>query len=568
MVAINLRIHPCIKLKTAFPLLLLFFHFTPTVAQEVPILERKVDIVSNNERTDVFLKRLSQEARCIFSYSSSALDVSRTVSGSFSNQSLREVLEVVFDGEVAIKQKGVYVILSPKPTSEKEVVFSGYVVDEITGEGILDATVYDPITLKSSTTDEFGFFKLSLKNPNMDSVRLVISKKAYSDTLLVKDNRNRFQKIRLETPQIDLDEVGSTLAKPMKNFWAWTKNSVGFTNLENVSDTIHRQIQVSFLPFIGTNRKISGNVVNGYSLNLLGGFSGGTEKFELGGLFNLNKHDVQYVQLAGLFNQVGGTFRGVQLAGLANATLGNISGVQLAGLSNFTTGFTAGVQLSGLMNIATKDVRGVQVAGIANYAHKNLKGSQIAGILNVGRNVNGMQIGLFNYADSIHGISIGLISFVRKGYHQVEVGADEVLPLNISLRIGTRGFYNMVFAGVRPEISDSTTWAFGYGIGTSPRLGKKLFLNFELSSSQMNKANVAAINLVNKAYLGFEYQLVKGIGIYFGPSINWRVYDANFQNHPNLFTYSNPRIREEGTLPDQRFATQMWFGGRAGFRFF
>ncbi|WP_373520147.1 hypothetical protein [Aquiflexum sp.] len=549
-------------------LILVVSIMVPVIAQDLLILEKKINITANNERLDQFLKRLSQEAGCIFSYSPSAIDVTKNVSGVFSNQPLREVLENVFTGEVEIKQKGVYVILSPKPSPNNEVVVSGYVVDENTGKGIRNVTVYDPITLKSSNTDEFGFFELTVKNPSLDEIKLVINKKDYSDTLVVKNKKNPFQKILLKTSEVDFGEVGKAVAKPMKDFWFWTKNSVGFTNLENVSDTIHRNFQMSLLPFVGTNRKLSGNVVNDYSLNILGGFSGGTNKLELGGWFNLNKGNVQFVQMAGLFNQVGGSVKGVQVAGLANGSLGNVEAVQMAGLINFTTGNVNGVQMAGLLNIATKEVEGVQMAGLANYSHRNLEGTQISGLLNVGRNIRGTQIGLINYADSIKGVPIGLISFVRKGYHQVEVGADEVLPINISLKTGTRSFYNMIFAGVRPEMADSTTWAFGYGVGTSPRLGKKLFLNLEVSSSQLIKGNVEALNLVNKAYVGLEYQIVKGFGIYLGPSLNWRVYDSSFTRHPDLFTYSNPPIRNENSLPTNNISSQLWIGGRAGLRFF
>lgn len=535
-------------------------------AQEVPILERKVSINTSNERIDSILKRLSQEAGCIFSYSSSALQVNKTVTSHFTNRPLREVLEVIFEGKVQLKEKGVYVIMTPKPAAQNETVISGYVVDAA-GQGIRDATVYDPITLKSSITDQFGYFQLEVKNPATENFELIINKKAFSDTMLMKE-KNSFQKIFLKAEEVDLSEVGKSLSNSAKNVWAWTKKSAGFTNLENVPDTIHRDFQFSFLPFIGTNRKLSGSVINDYSFNLWGGFSGGTAKAEIGGLFNINRGDVRSVQLAGLFNQVGGKVNGIQMAGLINSTLDSVNAVQAAGLINFTTGNVKGVQLAGLVNIAGSNLQGTQIAGIANYAHREVQGAQISGVLNIGRNVQGTQIGLFNYADSISGVPIGLISFVRKGYHKVEIGTDEVLPINISLRTGTRGFYNMIFAGVRPEAADSTTWAFGYGIGTSPRLGKKTYLNIELSTEQLNKGNVLAMNLINRAYLGFDYQLSKGFGIFAGPTLNWRVYDTSYTDHPDLFTYIEPKTVSENQSFADNIGSQLWFGFRGGIRFF
>ncbi|WP_373396777.1 hypothetical protein V8V91_18955 [Algoriphagus halophilus] len=225
----------------------------------------------------------------------------------------------------------------------------------------------------------------------------------------------------------------------MKNFWAWTSNSVGFTNLENVQDTLSRGFQASFVPFIGTNRKISGSVVNNFSLNILGGFSGGTNKAEIGGLFNINRRNVQYFQAAGLFNQVGGSVKGFQVAGLTNINLEAVTGFQAAGIGNFSSGPVSGVQAAGVLNIVTSDLKGVQLAGVTNYTHHDVEGGQISTVLNIAKNVQGFQLGLFNYSDSTSGTPIGLISFVRKGYHKVEIGVDEMLPLNISLRTAPEG---------------------------------------------------------------------------------------------------------------------------------
>lgn len=553
---------------TLFILGWLLLPVVSTKAQQRPILEKKVTFSANNEPLEIFLRRLSQSAGSVFSYSSSAIDVNKKVTGNFSDQPLREVLELVFKGNVDIKQKGVYIILTPKPNNQKEVVISGYVVDETTGKAVRDVTVYDPITLKSSLTDEYGYFYLTVKNPALEEMQLVINRKDYTDTVLVDQKFSTFKKIKLKSQDIDLEELGQNIAEPFKDFWVWTKKSVGFTNLENMQDTIHRRFQVSLLPFIGTNRKLSGSVVNDYSINIFGGFSAGTDKLELGGLFNLDRGNVKSIQAAGLFNQVSGTVKGLQMAGLANAVKDSVDGVQLAGLTNFNTGNASGLQMAGLINLGTKSFKGMQAAGISNFSYLDVDGVQLAGVINVGRNVKGTQIGLFNYADSIRGVQIGLINFVWNGYHQVEFGADEMLPLNISLRSGTRSFYTMLFAGLRTDSSELPVWAFGYGIGSAPALGKKTFLNIELSSQQLNKGTVDALNLVNRFYIGLEYRLAKKIGIYAGPSLNLRVYDSSFTDHPALFTYSNPRIISESNYPSDNISTQLWIGGRAGLRFF
>ncbi|GMQ30906.1 hypothetical protein [Algoriphagus confluentis] len=518
-------------------------------AQEVPFLEKKLTVSFDQEPVESVLKKLEQEAACRFSYSPSVLEVKRNFSGNFENRPLREVLETVFSGEVQFKTKGNYVILTPKPKKE-EVVISGYVVDE-KGQGIRNATIYDPITLKSSTTDQFGYFELEVKNPAEENFQLIVNKKNYSDTLLL-ERKSAFQKIRLKADEIDWQKLGKSVSESAKEVWFWTKDSKGVRNSQNLDSTLSRKVQFTLVPFVGSNKKISGAVVNDFSFNLIGGYSGGTRVAELGGVFNIDRGNVSWVQLAGLYNQVGGQTRGIQWSGLVNMALDSVKAFQAAGLINLTT----------------ESLQGVQAAGFINYAHQDVQGVQMSAFLNRGRKVSGLQLGLVNVADSLSGVSLGLINWVRNGYRTLEFGANEMLPLNLSFRSGTRRLYNFFQAGFRPESLDTPTWSFGYGIGTSPRLGKNSFLNLELSADQISNGSVQALNLVSKAYAGIEFRLQKNFGLFAGPTLNWRRYDTGFSGHPELFSYTDPSIFHESENAERGLASQLWMGFRAGFRFF
>jgi hypothetical protein len=351
---------------------------------------------------------------------------------------------------------------------------------------------------------------------------------------------------------------------------------------KDLSDTISRQFQFSFVPFVGTNGMNSGEIINDYSVNLLGGYSAGTTKLEMAGLFNVNRSEMNGVQLAGLFNQVGGKVDGVQLAGLINSNLDSVkNAVQLAGGMNFTTGPVDGVQVAGVANFSPKKVDGVQVAGVANFTASDLEGTQVAGVLNFAAHnvrgsqvgllnfankVKGFQLGLINYSDSISGIPIGFLSFVRAGYHTLEFSVNEIVPINLAFRTGKREFYNIFFAGIRPEWDDQVTWTFGYGLGTSPRLGKKIFLNVEVSSEQLSQGSVRALNLINRGYLGAEFQVTKQFAVFAGPTVNFRVYDTSYAFHPELFTYTNMTVHNDVYHPED-LGSQLWFGFKAGFRF-
>ncbi|MBA4058692.1 MAG: hypothetical protein C0490_28505, partial [Marivirga sp.] len=349
----------------------------------------------------------------------------------------------------------------------------------------------------------------------------------------------------------------------------------------------------SFLPFIGTNHKLSGNVINDYSFNIFGGYSRGIRKFEVGGLFNLVREDVEGTQLAGLFNAVGGETsgfqlaglanlnldtvrgaqfaglinlnwnstekfsgaglinfthqgsRGVHLAGLANITLGEQDGAHLAGLFNFSTkasgpaqvsglfnfagGSVKGVQASGLLNFAGNDVRGAQVAGLLNVASHKITGAQVSGLFNYATKVKGAQIGVINIADSIKGVPFGFFSFVLKGYHQIEVSADEIFYTNLAFRTGVRQFYNIFTVGAKPSSfkQDETFWSFGYGIGTAPRLTRWLSLNIDLTANQLLSGNkIDEVNMLNKVYVGAEFRPAKKIAFIVGVTLNGYVTDT------------------------------------------
>lgn len=563
----------------------------------VPPLEKVVTLTFQHERTDEVLKRISLQMNVVFSYSSSAFDSQKSVTHTFTNKTIREVLEFLFEGTVQYKQKNNYIILTKG--SSDGIVVSGYVIDESTGQKLKEVSVYDPISLKSTVTDEFGFFQLEVPKPTKEEIQLAVKRSNYTDTtVLVPSKRSSFQNISLNIDEEKWKALSDSLDSKITKLWSWTKQSVQRINMQNIRDTINRRWQVSFVPFLGTNHKMSGNVVNDYSLNILGGYSGGVRKAEVGGLFNINSGAVQYAQFAGLFNLNGGKTEGVQAAGLFNMNLDSVKGaqfaglvnfnqyasegVQLAGLINFNIGTYDGPQFAGLFNIVTADITGAQLAGLFNIAPKTtegaqvaglfnigneVKGSQVAGLINAAKKIHGTQVAFLNFADSVQGVPVGFLSFVNKGYHKIELASDEIFPVNVSFRTGVREFYNILTAGMRPEKADTVTWSFGYGVGVAPRLSKRLFLNIDVTSNQLVKGNVEALNMLNKLYLGFDFQLAKRLSITAGGTLNLRVYDVDFTDHAKLFTYYTPSIVNEGTF-SRNTDYQVWWGAKVGVRFF
>jgi hypothetical protein len=564
--------------------------------QKIPPLERVISISVAEEPLGEVLKKISQQGGFSFSYSSKIFDTKRIVTLSVTNKTVRETMELIFHGGVQYKQKSNYVIITR--ASADEVLVSGYIVDEATGKRLKEVSIYDPVSLRSAVTDEYGFFEMPIEKPSAEQLKLAIKKSNYTDTLVVVPaRRSSFQNISLNFESEKWKAFTDSVNSKMNRLWMWTKRSVASINLQNIRDTLHRTWQVSFLPFIGTNHTMSGNVVNDYSLNILGGFSGGTAVAEFGGLFNIDRGHVHHAQVAGIFNVNGGKTNGIQFAGMINATLDSVYAIQAAGLINANQAYSKGVQLAGISNVNLDSYHGPQLAGLFNFTLRKLEGAQVAGLfnvavgtahgaqvaglfnveagtihgaqvsslLNMAWTVEGTQVGFLNVTDSITGIPVGFLSFVNKGYHSVELSADEIFPVNVALRTGVRKFYNIVTAGVLPERADTTTWYFGYGVGTLPKLTKRLSLNIDLTANQVVKGNVEKLNLVNKLYLGVDYRVRKKFSLTAGATVNVRVFDAKFTNYPELFYAYKPTLLMD--YNDSLTGVQMWWGGKIGLRF-
>lgn len=598
-----------------------------------PVLERIVTVTLEKEKIDNALKKISQLGNFTFSYNPNILDPAKTVSATYSSMTVRKILDELFGGAIQYKVHGNYVILTKATTAVSESrSYSGYIVDESTGERLKNVSVYDPISLSSTVTDASGYFQIKIDKAPAD-LFLSINRQNYTDTLVVVSNeKSGLIKIPLKVHKEKIVTLADSVEEQLKRFWKTKVLAPQTFNIENISDTLYRKSQISVLPFIGTNHTLSGNIINDYSFNIFGGYSRGVRKFELGGLFNIVLGDVKGTQIAGMFNAVGGQATGFQLAGFSNVGLDSVKGTQIAGLVNFnwsstqkfsvaglinfthgdshgahlaglgnmTLGIQDGAHLAGLFNFSTTDVRsfqgsgivnfavgavsgaqvslmnyggkeihGAQFAGLVNLAPRKITGLQLSGLLNYATNVHGMQMGLINIADSVKGVQLGLFSFFMKGYHKIELSADEIFYANVAFRTGARQFYNIFTVGAKPDSfkEEQTQWTFGYGIGTSPRLTNRLSINIDLTANQVVEGNkIEAINLLNKLYIGIEFEPVKKIAFTAGVTLNGYVTDTTYTQYPELFTDYMPEITYDHTYSND-YNLKMWWGGKVGFRF-
>jgi len=169
----------------------------------------------------------------------------------------------------------------------------------------------------------------------------------------------------------------------------------------------YRKFRVTLFPPLSTNGIDAPNYTARYSFNLLAGYHGGLQGFEIGPL-NINRHYTRGVQL-GVLNISGGEMSVFQFSGLGSITKNNATGIQVSGIGNLSGGSTTGIQVAGIFNAAGSNITGIQSAGLLNISGSGIQGIQSAGIGNIVRgNSQGVQVaGVFNAAsDHVQGILV------------------------------------------------------------------------------------------------------------------------------------------------------------------
>ncbi len=588
------------------------------------ILSKNITIDVSRQRLDNVLEILSNKGDFYFSYNSKIVNKDSLVSLNVRNKSVREILNLLFNASFEFRESGNYVIIrkapirvtmvaKKSPEEEKAYFVSGYVYNEQSGAALNDASVYEKAQLVSAITNELGYFKLKLKGGKLNTVTLFVSKESYEDDSIaieprhnqeltitmmpverpedrvtvapddyltpdsVKDTKSEIDTAAIKTsPAVDSATVEKT---GMGRFILSSKQRLQSLNLKDFFAT--RPFQISLVPGLGSHGKMSGQVINNFSLNVLGGYTAGTNGVEIGGIFNIDKKEVKYFQAAGVFNIVGGRVDGVQIAGVNNTVLNATSGFQVAGVNNHVSGKYAGFQLSGVYNHVADSVNGLQLAGVANFAGRKLsgvqlagvanvsnvetKGVQIAGVFNYSKHLKGLQIALINVADTSDGFSIGLINIVVKGYHKLSIYANEVVNVNAAFKSGNSKLYSILQAGVNAGDSNRI-YAVGYGLGSELYLNKKktISLNPELSAQYLYLGSLDYTNILNRFHVNFTVKLGKYVSLFAGPA--YSLYYSNQQSGIKGYRFPIPSSGYNTTRINSQLTG--WFGWNAGINLF
>lgn len=582
------------------------------------ILNREIYANIRQQRLDDALSIISNIAEFNFSYNSNIIKRDSLVNLTAGYYTIREALTQLLGSGYEYKESGNYIILrlvaikltsivQQSPGTDNNIVITGYIVNGETGEKISNASIYEPLHLVSSLSDAQGKFSIKLKSRHR-SASLSVSKDFFEDTTVtirpaynmqleialipvvnanIQSTSGIYQTTgdgleipRLDTGNIpDIERQRAVEQTRLARLFLTAKQKAQSLNIRDFFT--EKSIQVSIVPGLSTNGNMSSQVISKFSFNVLGGYTGGVEVAELGGIFNINRKNTQFVQAAGVFNLTGGNAKGVQVAGVHNTVLQQMNGIQVGGVSNHVKSNVTGAQIAGVSNITGHDVNGLQLAGVSNHNKGRLKGMQLSGvgnfnkkevdgiqlsgIVNYTRKLNGVQIGLINIADSSDGYSIGLINIVLKGYHKLSIYTNETTNMNIAFKTGSSKLYSILQAGTNAGNKNGKLYTAGYGLGTDIKLLPWLSVSPELSASLAYLGEWEYTNLLNRFNLQFNAGIGKKISLFAGPAFT--LYYSN--QTAAVDGYKNPAIysaAKRNMFNNNRLSG--WIGWNAGINLF
>jgi hypothetical protein len=509
------------------------------------------------------LEKISDKQNFSFAYNNNTIPADSLVEVSGYRGTVYNLLEKLLGDNYEYKEVPGYVVLrnaSGRLSMSAEIdreagmltLIKGYVNDATNQRALSKVSVFEANLLVSTVTDERGYFELRVKNWD-GPVLLTARKESFRDTSLhmlsgvVVTGKSKTQKYRYY-PNNGSDGVEHNR---FARLFIGSKQLIQSLNIGNFFAS--RPYQISVIPGLSSHGLYNSQIIDHFSMNLLGGYTAGINGFEAGGLFNINRGDVQYFQAAGIFNIVGGSAKGVQFAGIYNRVLKGTSGFQVAGLANNTTDFTGGVQFAGLINKGErangalqiaglanmyKKSNGINIAGLANLAREN-SNIQVAGLMNEGgtqtnfqlsalvnhaRAVRGTQIGLINIADSSD-YPVGIINWVKHGEKTIALETDETYFTQLNLRTGGRVLYSLLGVGYKPG-NDDRKYELNLGLGAHLFSSGRFNLSTELTSNLITGFKKGTYQRNSLKVLP-AFKLYRHIRLFAGPSLTVSSPDEN-----------------------------------------
>ncbi|QGK75393.1 STN domain-containing protein [Flavobacterium sp. SLB02] len=558
------------------------------------MLDTPMSVQADKKPLGSILGVMEQKGNFRFAYYSKLVAKDSLVSIHADESTIKEVLDQLLKNRYEYKESKGFIILRYAPLElalvlEKNSVVgdyqvvNGYIMDVQANKRIENASVYERNALQSTLTDKEGFFELKLKNIPQ-SIELTVVKENYKTITTIFLSEIKIQMGARKSNEDYLDGDFSAVERSgIGRFFISSRQKIQSLNLGGLISEV--PVQASLIPSLSTRGMMNSQINSSFSLNLLGGYTGGVRGLEMAGLYNINRMNVHALQMAGLFNTVGGSVKGVQLAGIYNNVFGDLNGLQMSGIHNSVKGSQIGLQMSGIYNHVQMDAKGIQMAAIYNNVNGTQNGLQISGIYNAGhQKVRGMQIAALNYAKELDGVQIGLVNitgspsgysfgllnFKKDGYQKFSVTRNEISDINLAIKTGDNKLYIILMAGKSERSDEEKLTSFGFGLGKNIPLANRLNYNPEISIQYLYLGNWDRYNFVYKFDSPFTFRIFKGVALSAGPSFNLYCSERRDKNSPDInnSTFVENRTKRYNVIRDNGNAITGWVGWSFGLTLF
>ncbi len=385
------------------------------------------------------LENIELKGGFYFSYNADYFNYDSLIDVQAEQKTVKKILNTLIPSTYSYKSIGQHIVIYRKGRIREDYRIAGYITDAFTAKPLHQVSVYN-IGSQEVSLSQNGNYEILVAADKQKTI-LSFSKKGYHDKIVYVDPGDEDLKniamVPLENSiegltAKNIDSSYSTLESRRLVRWVVPQNII--INANNLQLYQTRPFQLSFLPFLGTNGRLSGTVRNNFSLNIWGGYSHSLRGLEVGGIFNINRKAALGTQIAGFFNLNGGYTRGIQVAGFSNYSGESTYGLQLAGMNNLTIGNMKGLQAAGFVNVLHGKMDGVQLSGFNNVSTYNVEGAQLTGFVNVAiQDVDLAQVsGFANYAKNVNGLqAAGFANIALKDVNSLQVAGFLNLAQNV-----------------------------------------------------------------------------------------------------------------------------------------
>ena len=508
--------------RKIFNLILGFLLFLlPTISfGQIDHLNKKISLKIENQKLETALAKIEEKGNFGLSYNAELINQDSLISLTAKKKKVSEILSLIFpENSFGFKSIGRHVVLFSKlPQQNPPLKIEGFIVDARSGEKIKNATIYEPENSVTASSNGNGYYEITVKS-SKERIGLSYSKIGYRDSIVFMKEKNssRSTIYLIPLPQqptnLNPKEVNTQVQDVSeRKLVQWIVPEEQIIQSKNLQLFEKEVFQVSFLPLIGTNGKLSGNTTNNFSLNVFSGYNRGLHGVEVGGFLNIIREDVYGTQIAGFgnitgnktdgaqvagfFNHNGGNLKGAQIAGFSNTLIGDVNGIQAAGFANTLKGKMNGIQVAGFSNITTADVDGIQAAGFSNVAFGDVKLAQISGFTNYANDVEGIQAaGFLNLAyGNVDFIQASGFANIAKGNSTFQVSGFSNITFKSSEFQGS-GFSNIAFKNTRIQASGFSNIT----LGKVDELQVSGFFNY---ARNVNGLQISFINVADEVQNG------------------------------------------------------------------